>query len=143
MGRSKLMTGWALALVAVLGLGACSSPQPVLYPNDYLAAVGPDAAEKDVDECQNLAEEYGASAGDPSGEVAKSTVIGGGAGAATGAVGGAIVGSAGTGAALGAATGATAGLIRGLFTADEPSATHVRFVEKCLRDRGYEPIGWE
>ncbi len=144
MGLSVYFVRQALPLLALAAvLSACSSPQPVLYPNDYLASVGSDVAEKDIDKCQNLAEEYGAGAGDPSGEVAKSTAIGGGAGAATGAVGGAIVGSAGTGAALGAATGATAGLIRGLFNSNDPSPTHVRFVEKCLRDRGYEPIGWD
>lgn len=122
---------------------ACSSPKPVLYPNDHLAAVGEERAEEDIEECSELAEAYGAEAGDPGREVAGSTAVGGAGGAATGAVGGAIVGSAGTGAAIGAATGATAGLLRGLFTANEPGATHVKFVEKCLRDKGYEPIGWE
>lgn len=143
MGLLISLARWPLVLALLMALAGCSSPQPVLYPNDHLAAVGPDAAEKDIDDCQALAEEYGAEAGDPGEEVAGSTLVGGGAGAATGAVGGAIVGSAGTGAAVGAATGATAGLIRGLFKSNDPSPTHVRFVEKCLRDRGYEPIGWE
>ncbi|MDX1400897.1 MAG: glycine zipper family protein [Kiloniellales bacterium] len=134
-------TFWLSALI--FGLIACSGPEPILYPNAHLANVGETTAEKDIAECRELAEEYGASAGEPGEEVATSTAVGGGAGAATGAVGGAILGSAGTGAAVGAATGATAGLIRGLFKENEPSQVHVRFVEKCLRDRGYEPIGWE
>jgi hypothetical protein len=123
---------------------ACSSPQPVLYPNAHLERVGQEAAQSDIDDCQSKADAYGASANpDQGAEVAGSTAIGGGVGAATGAAGGAVVGSAGTGAAVGAATGATAGFFRGLFKGAEPSQTHVRFVEKCLRDRGYEPIGWQ
>jgi len=33
--------------------------------------------------------------------------------------------------------------VRGTSKAAEPSPIHKRFVEKCLRDRGYEPLGWE
>ena len=57
--------------------------------------------------------------------------------------GGAVLGRAGRGAAVGAATGATGGFLRGLFKGRQPSQVHKRFVDKCLRDRGYEPLGWE
>ncbi len=142
------MTGKAAIVFLILtglALSGCSSSQrPVLYPNAHLNSVGQAAADRDIDECKQLAETYGASASDEAaGEVAGSTAIGGGAGAATGAAGGAVVGSAGTGAAVGAATGATAGFLRGLFKSRQPSKIHVKFVNKCLRDRGYEPIGWE
>jgi len=132
---------WIVPLLALAAAG-CAGPKPVLYPNDHLKSVGQGQAESDIESCRALAEDYGA-AKDSSGQVAGSTAIGGGAGAATGAVGGAIVGSAGTGAAVGAATGATAGLIRGLLKSSEPSGVHKKFVEKCLRDKGYEPIGWD
>lgn len=126
-----------------LALAGCSSPEPVLYPNQHLSSVGQAAATRDIDECKALAASSGASAQKKAGNVAKSTATGGGAGAAIGAVGGALRGSAGTGAVIGAATGATAGLIRGLFKSEQPSKVHMRFVDRCLRDRGYEPIGWE
>ncbi len=134
---------WMLSLVALATFG-CSSPEPVLYPNAHLTNQGPVAAKRDVADCKEMAEAHGASGNKGAGtEVAKSTAVGGGAGAATGAVGGAILGSAGTGAAVGAATGATAGLLRGLFKSGQPTTVHKKFVERCLRDRGYEPIGWE
>lgn len=127
-----------------LAVAGCAGPKPVLYPNDHLKAVGQSQAQSDISACQTMAEDYGASANKDSGaQVAGSTAVGGGAGAATGAVGGAILGSAGRGAAVGAATGATAGLIRGLMKSGEPSGVHKKFVDKCLRDKGYEPIGWE
>lgn len=128
-------------LVSVLTLSACAASRPVLYPNAHLARVGPGQAEQDIATCRGLADQYVASGG--AGTVAGSTAVGGGAGAAIGAAGGAVRGSAGTGAAVGAATGATAGLIRGLFKASEPSPTYKNFVNHCLRERGYEPVGWQ
>ena len=134
----------AIIILINLAVVGCSAPEPVLYPNAHLTSVGQAAADRDIAECKQLAETYGASAsGAAAGQVAGSTAVGGGAGAATGAAGGAVVGSAGTGAAVGAATGATAGFLRGLFKSGQPSGIHVKFVDKCLRDRGYEPIGWE
>jgi hypothetical protein len=44
--------------------------------------------------------------------------------------------------AVGAATGATAGLLHGLWSGTEPDPVFVNFVERCLREDGYEPIGW-
>lgn len=138
-----MRTCWII-WVAGLVLTGCASPQPVLYPNAHLTSVGREAAARDIADCKALAEDYGASAHKKAaGNVAKNTAVGGGAGGAIGAVGGAIRGSAGKGAAIGAATGATAGLVRGLFKSSKPSKIHVRFVNKCLRNRGYEPIGWE
>ena len=75
--------------------------------------------------------------------VAGSTAVGGGVGGATGAVGGAISGGVGLGAAVGAAMGATVGLFRGLFRASEPTPAYKSFMNRCLKDRGYESIGWE
>jgi hypothetical protein len=54
-----------------------------------------------------------------------------------------VVGELGRGAGVGAATGATAGLIRGLFKASQPSPVYKSFVERCLQEKGYEPIGWK
>jgi outer membrane lipoprotein SlyB len=46
------------------------------------------------------------------------------------------------GVAVGAATGATAGLLHGLWSGNELDPAFVNFVERCLRERGYEPICW-
>jgi hypothetical protein len=65
-------------------------------------------------------------------------------GAAGGAVGGAIGGGAGIGAAIGAASGAVVGFLSTIFgRRPAPSAAYTNFVDRCLRERGYEPTGWQ
>jgi outer membrane lipoprotein SlyB len=133
----------------LLSVGACAPRRPVLYPNEQLNRVGADVAQRDVDECLRRAEEYvsrGARGPQVTRDVAGSTAIGAGTGAAIGAVGGAVTGNAGEGAAVGAATGGTAGLLHGIFGAfqsREPDPVYATFVDRCLRERGYDPIGWK
>jgi len=129
-------------LICMLLLVACSQKRPVLYPNYHLQQVGDEAAQTEIDDCIRFAKEHGASS-DSSGKVAKSTAGGGAVGAAGGAATGAVLGSVGRGAAAGAAGGAAVGLVRGLFRSREPDSVFRRFVEKCLREKGYEPIGWK
>jgi outer membrane lipoprotein SlyB len=126
-------------LIAVLAT-ACSA-RPVLYPNAHLTAVGKDKADTEIAECMHLADENISSR--KAGQVAKSSAIGAGVGAAAGAAGGAVVGHAGRGAAVGAASGGAGGIMHGLFRASQPSPTYKNFVNHCLRERGYEPLGWE
>ncbi len=132
-----------LGLALSLLLAACA-PKPILYPNDHYKEVGEDAAEKDIDECRELAKEAGAGSGrSKPGQVAGGTVAGGAIGSAAGAVGGAVVGRPGRGAMVGAAGGATAGFLRGLFRRSPPSNAYKQFVNRCLKERGYDPVGWE
>jgi hypothetical protein len=140
---------WLLAALAVASLSACTARRPILYPNEQVERVGRAAAERDVEDCLRQADEFvsnGGEAGRAAGEVAGRTAVGAGTGAAIGAVGGAVSGDAGRGAAVGAATGGTAGLLHGLFDVfrqRDPDPVYARFVELCLRKRGYEPIGWK
>jgi hypothetical protein len=141
-----------LALSCLLLLVACSQKRPVLYPNYHLQEVGDETAQteidecislaKEYDECISLAKEYGTSSSS-SGKVAKRTAGGGAVGAAGGAASGAVFGSVGRGAAAGAAGGAAVGCLTGLFRSPEPDPVFRRFVEKCLLEKGYEPIGWK
>lgn len=133
-GRLYLLLGAAALVVA------CAQ-RPVLYPNGQLAAVGRDVAERDIDACIEAAEAAGADSGEME-SVAGSTAGGAGIGAAAGAASGAVRGRPGRGAAAGAAGGAAGGLVRGLFRGRGPDPVHRRFVEECLRERGYRPIGW-
>ena len=132
------------SLAAAL-LTGCAQPRPVLYPNAQLAAVGREQADRDIAECRQLAETAGARPAAGAGEAAARSTVGGAAiGGASGAAGGAVVGSAGSGAAIGAASGAAAGLLRGLFGGSGgPSPAYRQFVDRCLAERGYEPVGWE
>ena len=136
------------AAIFPLTLAACASQRPVLYPNQHLQRVGVGAADRDVDECMHRAEAYVSSGA--GGEALEQAAIGGGTeaaiGAAAGAAGGAVWGRAGTGAAAGAAgggaAGVTRGLIHGLTRKQSPSPVYKTFVNRCLRDKGYDPIGW-
>ena len=124
----------------------CAGPRPVLYPNNHFEQVGQEYVDQDVAECEEWAEEYVSQSNANAGEkVAGQTVVGGALGAASGAVGGAIAGNAGLGAAIGAAVGATQGFLVGLFRAgsSEPTLAYQNFVNRCLKERGYEPMGWD
>ena len=54
----------------------------------------------------------------------------------------ALAGAAGRGAGIGAAMGATVALISSVFSPAAPNPAYRAFVERCLRDRGFEPVGW-
>jgi hypothetical protein len=144
MNRVGRLAAVLVALSAGL-LAGCAGPEPVLYPNDRLHAVGQAQADQDIAECKQLAEQAGASEGSGTAErAAGSTVAGGAIGGAAGAAGGAVLGHAGTGAAFGAATGATASLMRSIFRGgSQPSQAYRNVVDRCLRERGYDPVGWD
>ncbi len=144
------MKPWAVSVVSVICLAtsACSGAKPVLYPNPHFQSVGKEIAEQDIEACKQLAESAGAEEGDgKAGRVAGSTAMGAGVGAAAGAVGGAISGAAGRGSAIGAASGAVWGLLTGIFSAafgpSHPPEAYTNFVNRCLRERGYEVTGWQ
>ena len=127
-----------------LSLSACAAPKPILYPNSHYQEVGEASAERDIVHCSEMAKEAGARpAQGKTGQVAGSTAGGGAIGAAAGAVGGAVVGRPGRGAMVGAAGGATRGFLRGLFRRSPPSEAYKQFVTRCLKERGYDPVGWE
>jgi hypothetical protein len=134
----------ALILIMVILLSACASPTPILYPNAHYQQVGEAGAEQDIADCSEMAKDAGARPSQgKTGQVAGSTAAGGAIGSAAGAVGGAVVGHAGRGAMVGAASGATRGFLRGLFRRSPPSVAYKQFVHRCLKDRGYDPVGWE
>ncbi len=150
LSAMRKLSSWILWVTLAGAVAGCSPMRPRLYPNDQYNSAGPAAAEAAVDECMRRAEEFVKSGGqteakarDAASQTAKGAVFGG----AVGAVGGAIGGNAGAGAATGAATGATAGFLNslfgGVFQPRQPDPTYANFVDRCLREKGYEPIGWQ
>jgi hypothetical protein len=130
-----------LLLAGALLLVGCAPKRPVLYPNRTLEQVGHAGAQQDIDECLAFAEAHGLEAR-PEVRTAKSTVSGGAVGAAVGAASGAVRGNPGRRAGAWGAGGATAGFLRGLFRWRDPDPIQARFVQICLRDQGYQVIGW-
>lgn len=120
----------------------------MIYPNVHFRTVGQEEAERDIAECRALAEAAGATGTQDRGARGAARTFGGASiGAAGGAATGAIAGvSAVPGAAIGAVGGAVAGLtwfLSLLLDPAWPGGTHRAFVNRCLGERGYEPIGWE
>jgi hypothetical protein len=129
------------------GISACASQRPVLSANAHLVGMGSTAAERDIDECLKLAEAASAEGGKAGEDVVAGAATSSVVGAAAGGAGGAVVGQAGQGAAAGAVGGAVASLthalLRGLFRSKPPDPFHRQFVDRCLREKGYEPTGWK
>ena len=131
-------------IIVCISLVGCAGPKPVLYPNNHFEQVGQERVDQDIAACEEMADEY-ISKSNAGEKVVGQTAVGGAIGAASGAVGGAITGSPGLGAAIGAAVGATQGLLVGLFRAgsSDPNPAYQNFVNRCLKERGYEPMGWD
>jgi len=125
----------------LLAIGACAQQRPVLYPNAYLKYVGKETAAADTDECIQMAIDYGARQ-DSGTRVAKDTAKGAAVGGAAGTAVGAVRGNDGRGAAAGAAGGGAASMTRSMLNSGKPDPVFKRFVEQCLRDKGYQPVGW-
>ena len=128
------------------GLVACAGPEPLLRSNAHLQLQGREAAQDDVDACQNKAEAAGLKPGTSrSANAASGGTIGLVGGAAVGAVSG-IIGGA-TGVAIGAAVGGGLGLIIGLaggaYKPLEPDPPYADAVVRCLIEKGYEVQGWQ
>lgn len=127
--------------LCLLLLAGCASQRPVLYPNSTLQQGGQAAGDQAIEACMQQAKASGLDYS--KGNTVRRTAESGAVGGAGGAVAGAIYGNAGRGAAAGAAGGATAGLIRSMFARNDPAPVYRSYVNRCLADKGYSPIGWD
>ena len=80
---------------------------------------------------------------DQAGRVAKKTAGGAAVGAAAAGAWGLVRGDAGSRAAAGAAAGGATGLVSGTLRSGDPDPIYRNFVQRCLRERGYDVIGWQ
>jgi len=133
---------FVLVILGVLAL-SCAK-RPVLYPNARYYETGEKAAQEDIDVCIELAKRHGADSRRAA-NVGKKTAAGAATGAVVGTAVGAVAGkNVGRGAAVGAAGAGSAGFMHGLLSSRDPDPIlQKRFVEKCLRDKGYDIIGWK
>jgi len=131
----------ATGIMAALLLNACAAQGPILYPNTHYNQVGASAADRDIKDCVYLANQAGAnsgSGGQAAASAAESAAVGGAAGAGYGAV----RGDVGTSAAAGAAAAGAGSLMHSAIHSGKQSPAFRNYVDRCLRDRGYDPIGW-
>ena len=138
MNSYKLVCMPLVFFILIIG---CAAKRPVLYPNEQMKQVGEMKAKEEIDACIQLAEAGGAKA-DKGDEIAKRTAGAAVVGAASGAAWGAFFGDAGRHAGAGAAAAAAGALAHGVVTSGEPDVIFRGFVERCLREKGYDVIGW-
>jgi outer membrane lipoprotein SlyB len=129
-----------LLVFSLLSLVGCATG-PVLYPNAHLQKVGEAQVNKDIAECRSLADEYVKS--DAGIAAAKETAIGAAGGAVIGGAAGAVTRDLGRGIGVGAAVGGASGLVHSIIKGSEPSPVYKNFVNHCLQEKGYEPVGWQ
>jgi outer membrane lipoprotein SlyB len=129
-----------LLVFSILSLMGCATGL-VLYPNAHLKKVGEAQAHKDIAECEALADEYVKS--DAGIAAAKETAIGAAGGAVIGGAAGAVTRNLGRGIGVGAAVGGASGLVKGIIKSSEPTPIYKNFVNHCLQEKGYEPMGWQ
>ena len=130
-----------ILIVCAVMILSCAQQRPVFYPNAHLKYVGKETAESDIEDCLQLAADYGAKE-DSAAKVAKDTAKGAAVGGAAGTAVGAVTGNLGVGAAAGAAGGGASSMTRSIIDSDKPGPVFKKFVDQCLRDKGYQTIGW-
>ncbi len=137
----KLHRSLPILVALLLCSVGCAPKRPVFYPNATLERKGEAAAQRDIDECIELARQAGYER-NVAADAAKKGVKGGVAGGAVGAAVGAVDGKVGRNAGRGAAGGAAAGVVSAAFKSRDPDAFERAFVDRCLAERGYQVLGW-
>jgi len=130
-----------LLVLAALVCSGCATPRVVLYPDQHLKSQPKEVVQKDIDDCQALAKEYVKA---HKGQIV-ARHIGAGAffGAFLGVIAGAFTGDYARAVTEGVAMGAATGLAQGALDANGPDAVQRRYVEYCLMEKDYKPMGWK
>ncbi len=123
-------------------LGGCRTPHVIFYRNAHYERMGHEQAQADFRACLAEAEAAGTESGKAA-EIARNATEGAVTGAAVGGVVGSIRGRPGQSAAAGAAGAATFSIVRGALRWRSLQPVTRRYVEICLRNQGYQPVGWK
>lgn len=131
------MKNYIFILIILISLIGCAS-KPVLYPNSKYEKVGEDIAKKDIQKCIDKADKFLKSSKGK--QIVKSAGSGAFVGAAMGVVTGLFFGDVKRAVTSGAAVGGTAGAVGGAISPDQ---LKMAYTNKCLKDQGYEIVGWD
>ena len=145
----KFFTTTALLGTALLAACATTGPsspsaRPVFYPNATLTRVGDAQAQSDSDQCMGSAKGAGLTPEEKDNAVAHGAAKGAAVGGVAGLVGGLVRGRpdrAIENGVAGVAVGGSVGAVAGAFH-EKPSGTFRHYVQRCLKDKGYDVIGW-
>ena len=139
-------SSFCLIFLVTIGLVACAGPEPILKSNTRVQLYGKDQAARDAAVCGEKAERAGLQHGtNRSGNAGARAPLGLVGGAAVGASAGLIGGPTGIaiGAAAGGAVGGVLGFLAGTYKPLQPQPDYAAFVERCLKEKGYETTGWQ
>lgn len=140
-------------IIAMSVLSGCArtgsrSPdaRPVLYPNAAYKEFGEAHAQDEVDLCISAARRAGLTPDEKDNAVGHSAAKGA-AVVGTAATVGALVRGRGVDSAIGsgvrgAAVGGATGAVVGAFQ-EKPNTTYRNFVQRCMREKGFDVIGWQ
>ena len=144
----------SVATAALLGaalLAGCATTgpsrplaRPVFYLNATLTRVGDAQAQSDSDQCMSSAKGAGLTPEEKDNAVAQGAAKGAAVGGIAGVVSGLIRGRpdrAVENGIAGAVVGGSVGAVASAFH-EKPSTTFRHYVQRCLKDRGYDVIGW-
>jgi hypothetical protein len=128
-------------LSAALALGACATSAPVVYPK---ANAAPARVAADTEQCRRQATEAVGLNGRNTGSLARSAGQAGTVGFVAAAVGSLVAGSKDAWQkARGAAAGGASGIAtKVLLEWNEPDEVHQEYVERCMKQRGHDVLGW-
>lgn len=145
----KVLSHGAAGVLAVGVLAGCAgsgAARPVLYPNAMLDRVGEAQGRIEANACMARAQAAGLSPSQANNEVGRSAGEGAAVGGVASMVGALITGRGGEGmlrsGVAGAAVGGSAGAVSGAFHNDTSSSVYRSYVQRCLRDKGFDVIGW-
>ena len=139
------MSRCSMVLIVVVMTG-CAGPEPMFKSTTYLQLHGQQQAQDDAAVCGLKAERAGLQHGtNRSGNAGAGAALGVIGGAAVGASAGLVGGPAGIaiGAAAGGAVGGVLGAFAGTYKPLHPQPEYAAFVERCLKEKGYETDGWQ
>lgn len=130
-------------IIASIGIIFCFTgcvSKPVLYPNAYYKMVGEEQADKDITSAMNKADDLDLNS------KWKEDVVNEGKDAARGAAIGTGYGLYRGDIGLGAVAGAVAGFLWAMVSwmfPSKPTPVYKNYVDKDLKDKGYDVIGWK
>ncbi len=141
------MKGKAYILLAVssgmLFLTACSTCEPVLYPNNHYKEVGHEQAQKDVQAAIDMAKKNGLDDSSRSNKALAKSASKAAANTGVNAAVSIASGSIASGTAISAAGNGLRFLIDWMFVKKNPGPLFKKHVELTLKQQGYQILGWK
>ncbi|MBT5032481.1 MAG: hypothetical protein HOM55_09335 [Proteobacteria bacterium] len=134
----------ALASLATLVIAGCSSApsNPVLYPNNTYVNAGRVQADADIEQCMQMATNQGVKT-TADGKILEQSASGAAVAGASAGAWGIVRGDFGERLLAGAAAGAAGGAVNGMIHSNRTNPVFKNFTTRCLRNKGYEVIGWQ